>query len=127
MQTDFTPIAHAFWHAVARQDAHALAAFFSPDAVVRWHCTNERFTATAFVRANCEYPGEWRGAVERVEPIPGGMVTVARVEGGGLAFHAVSFFGLDEAGLITTLDEYWGDDGDAPSWRQALGLAQPIG
>ena len=56
-----------FWADVARQDAAALREWFAPEAEVYWHCTDERFTAEEYIRANCEYPGDWEGAVERAE------------------------------------------------------------
>lgn len=118
---------HAFWQAVLMQDAAALAGYFAPGAQVRWHCTNECFTAEEYIRANCEYPGQWAGEVERTEPVPGGLVTAVRVylRDGSASFHATSFFRL-ENGLITALDEYWADDGPAPEWRRQLGLGCSI-
>lgn len=118
---------HSFWQAVLKQDAAALAGFFAPGAQVRWHCTNECFTAEEYIRANCEYPGEWTGGVERCEQLPGGMVTVAKValRDGSAAFHATSFFKV-ENGLITSLDEYWADDAPAPEWRRKLKLGRPV-
>lgn len=118
----------AFWEAVANQEREALAGFFAPDAVIRWHCSNERFTAAEYIRANCEYPGRWRGEVEQVELLPdGGAVSVARVwrTDGGVSSHAVSFFRFD-CDKIECLDEYWGDDGAAPQWRQDLKLGTRI-
>lgn len=119
--------ANAYWKAVAAQEEAALRAFFAPDAVIRWYNTNECFTVSEFLRANCEYPGDWAGAVERVEPTERGAVTAARVwtRDGGMSFHAVSFFTLED-GKIKALDEYWGDDGPAPQWRRELGIGTPI-
>ena len=117
-----------YWHAVLRQDAAALREFFCEDAVIRWHNTNEQFTREEFIRANCEYPGEWAGSLERAEPLPGGgLVTAAHVYApqSGLSFHVVSFLRL-AGDQIAQLDEYWGDDGPPPQWRQAKGLGRPI-
>ena len=50
-----------FWNAVLQQDADAIREYFHPTAFVNWHNTNEHFTVEEFVRANCEYPGEWDG------------------------------------------------------------------
>lgn len=118
---------HAFWDAVLRQDAEAIRAFFAKDAVIRWHCSNERFTVEEFIRANCEYPGVWTGQVERVCRTDEGLVTAVRVENAqdGVSFHVASFFCL-KAGRIVALDEYWGDDGPAPQWRGQLGIGAPI-
>lgn len=56
-----------FWKAVLAQDADAIREYFAEDAVINWHCTNERFTVEEYLRANCEYPGEWDGEIERIE------------------------------------------------------------
>lgn len=58
-----------FWRVVLRQDAKEIRTYFHPDAYINWHCTNEQFTVEEFIRANCEYPGEWDGEVERIEMI----------------------------------------------------------
>ena len=114
-----------YWRCVAAQDREALRAFFRPDAVVRWHCTNERFTVEEFLTANCDYPGDWRGEVERFVQAGDTAVTAARVWTGGMSFHVSSFF-LMEGGQIRALDEYWGDDGPPPQWRRDLALGTPI-
>ncbi len=118
----------ALWAAIARQDADAMREYFTPGAVICWHNTDEQFTLEEYLRANCEYPGEWRGRLERAEAVEGGAVSVARVwaADGSVALHAVSFYRF-EAGKIARMDEYWGDDGQPPAWRQALGLGRPIG
>ena len=51
----------AFWSAVLSQDRKALPEYFCRGAVIRWHCSNERFTVEEYVRANCDYPGQWAG------------------------------------------------------------------
>ncbi len=98
--------------------------FFRPDAVIRWHNTNELFTLSEFLRANCEYPGRWNGKVERIEGTGDLIVTAVRVHSpDGASFHAVSFIRI-QGEKIASIDEYWGDDGPAPDWR--LGLGRPI-
>lgn len=118
----------AFWADVVRQDPAALRAWFAPEAEVCWHCTDERFTVEAYLRANCEYPGEWDGAVERVEQTEDGCVSVARVwpRDGSASFHAVSFFRF-AGDKIARLDEYWSDDGPPPQWRREKRIGGPIG
>lgn len=117
----------AFWQAVLDQDAQALTGFFVPGAEVCWHCTNERFTAEEYIRANCEYPGEWVGEIERIERCGETMVTAVRVypRDGSDSFHVTSFIRL-AGGLIASMDEYWADDGPAPQWRQEMKIGRPI-
>lgn len=108
-----------FWNAVLRQDADAIRKSFHPDAWVNWHNTNEHFTVEEFIRANCEYPGQWAGEVERIVTTPDWIVTATHVydREKTMSFHAVSFFHVTE-GKIASIEEYWGDDGQAPQWRQ---------
>lgn len=113
----------AYWALVAAQDAEGLRAFFCTDARVRWHCTREEFSREEFIRANCEYPGQWQGEVERIEQLGGRVITAARVWSGETSFHVCSFFEL-ENGKISRLDEYWGDDGPAPEWRCKLQIGK---
>ena len=116
-----------YWEATVKQQADQMRAFFWPEAVINWHNTNERFTAEEFIQANCAYPCDWDGTVERVEKVPDGLVTVVRVFSPGRdeSCHAVSFFRLREDKIVA-VDEYWGDDGAAPDWRRKLGIGTPI-
>ena len=82
-----------FWKAVLNQDAGKIKEYFHEDAYVNWHCTNEHFSVEEYIRANCEYPGEWDGTVERVESAGGLTITVVNVytRDKSLSFHVVSF------------------------------------
>lgn len=42
-----------------------------------------------------------------------------------LSFHVVSFFKFEE-GKIISLDEYWGDDGRPPAWREEMKIGKAI-
>lgn len=108
-----------FWADVLRQDVDAIRTYFHPTAFVNWHNTNEHFTVEEFIRANCEYPGQWDGEVEKVITTPDYIITVTHVynKEGTVSCHATSFIRVVD-GKIASVDEYWGDDGDAPQWRQ---------
>ena len=120
---------NAYWRAVLAQDAAALRAFFHADATISWHCTNERFTAEEFIRANCEYPGAWAGELERVETAGDTVITAVRVyareSAENISFHAVSFLRIEDD-KIRNVDEYWGDDGPAPGWRREMRIGRPL-
>ena len=109
---------YEFWKAVLAQDAEAIRGYFQESACVNWHCTNEQFTVEEFIVANCEYPGEWEGEVERVEVIGDLYITAVRVypRDRSLSFHVVSFIKTAEHKIVS-MDEYWADDGKAPQWR----------
>lgn len=116
-----------FWDAVLRQDAERVRAYFWDNAYVNWHCTNERFTVEEYIRANCEYPGDWDGVIERTETIGDLTVTAVNVyaKDRSVSFHVVSFLKIEED-RIRFLDEYWGDDGAPPRWRQEMNIGVPI-
>lgn len=113
-----------FWNAVLAQDGAAMRAFFHPDA---WINTNEQFTVEEFIRANCEYPGEWDGDVEKTLQAGEHTITATHLysKDRRLSFHVVSFIRIRD-GRIASIDEYWGDDGAPPQWRQELRLGRRI-
>ena len=55
-----------FWSDVLAQRADEIREYFHADAYVNWHCSNEHFTVEEFIRANCDYPGDWDGEVEKI-------------------------------------------------------------
>lgn len=116
-----------FWEDVAVQNAKNLKSYFLSDAIINWHNTNERFSVEEYIIANCEYPGDWCGNVERVEIIDDLGISITRVwlAGNRDSFHAVSFFKFQD-NKILCLDEYWGDDGVAPQWRLDKKIGKPI-
>ena len=118
---------HAYWRAVFDQQQEEIEKFFHENAFVEWHNTNEHFTVGEFIRANCEYPGEWDGEIERMEEIGDLLITVVHVfsPDKGLSFHATSFIQIED-GRIRSIDEYWGDDGSAPQWRLDKRIGIPI-
>ena len=107
-----------FWNTVFKQDAEKLKTFFKDTAYVNWHCTNEHFTVAEYIRANCEYPGDWDGTIERIERVGNLIITVVKVftVDKELSFHVVSFMEIEDDKILA-INEYWGDDGMAPLWR----------
>lgn len=116
-----------FWHAVLAQDAQEIRAYFHKDANVNWHCTNENFNVDEFIQANCEYPGKWAGEVERIENVDDLFITVTHVypTDGAMSFHVTSFIRVKD-GKISSMDEYWADDGEAPQWRRDKHIGRKI-
>lgn len=68
-----------FWADVLSQNRERLLSYFHKDAVVRWHCSNELFTAQEYIQANCTYPGQWLGKIERIEKCKDLIITVVSV------------------------------------------------
>jgi hypothetical protein len=115
---DKKKIIKEFLHDVVNQDAILIREYFTKEASILWHCTNEHFNLEEYIVANCEYPGEWSGEIERMEEIGSTVISVARVwlTNESMSFHVTSFFEFDGT-KIKKLEEYWGDDGAAPQWR----------
>lgn len=123
---------YAYFASVLSENAEAMRSFFLPDALIRWHNTNECFTVDEFIRVNCEYPDAWAGTIEhefRIGEENSDLVIAAcrvwSVTDPRESFHVVSFIRLRD-GMIAGIDEYWGDDGEPPEWRRALGIGRPI-
>lgn len=118
---------HRFWKAVLAQDENGIRVCFHEDAHVNWHCTNEHFTVEEFLIANCEYPGDWDGTVERIEVLDDLLITATKVypKDRSASFHVVSFIKMRD-GKIASMDEYWADDGTAPQWRLDKHIGTPI-
>lgn len=118
---------YSFWQAVLAQDEGAMRGYFHPDAQVDWPCTNERFTLEEYLRANCRYPGDWDGEVERVVERGELVITVTRVwpRDRSASFHVTSFLRL-RGDRIAQMEEYWADDGPPPRWRREMGIGRPI-
>lgn len=110
---------HKFITAVLRQDAAEIRTFFHSDAYVNWHNTNEHFTVEEYIRANCEYPGNWAGEIEKIMQAQNMLVAAIHVYSTDhkISCHCTSFMQLRED-KIAGMDEYWGDDGDIPQWRK---------
>lgn len=124
---DRTAFITDFWRDVLSQNEKALERYFSADAIVRWHNTNEQFTAQEYIVANCTYPGAWQGEIERLEHSENLSISVARVWSADkmASFHVTSFFEFSDDKIVV-LNEYWGDDGTAPRWRLNKKIGTPI-
>ena len=112
---------YRYWESVLTQNAAEMKGFFHESAYVNFHNTGEHFTVNEFIRVNCEYPGKWDGNIERIEKTGDLIITAVRVfaEDEPLSFHVVSFIRM-AGDKIISVDEYWGDDGDAPEWRRDM-------
>ncbi len=118
---------HKFITAVLEQDAERMRGFFHTDAYVNWHNTNEHFTVEEYIRANCEYPGNWAGEIERIMQEQDRIVALIHVYqiDGEISCHCTSFIQLRND-KISGIDEYWGDDGEAPKWRKEKHIGTKI-
>ncbi len=118
---------NTIWKDVLAQNREKLSAYFCEDARIRWHCTNEEFTIGEYIRANCDYPGDWDGTIERVIKCENLIIAVVKVypKDFSSSFHVTSIAELKD-GKIIALDEYWADDGEAPLWRHEMKIGKAI-
>ena len=109
---------YKFWSDILAQNTDVIKDYFDENAYINWHCTNEHFNVNEFIIANCEYPGDWDGEVERIEKINDLFITVTHVysKDKTLSFHVTSFIKVIND-KIAAVDEYWADDGISPKWR----------
>lgn len=116
-----------YWYAVASQNAEALKEYFLPNAIIRWHNTNEEFNVHEFITANCEYPEDWNGKVEKFYQTEDKVISITHVwnKNETMSFHVTSILEIENK-RIKLLDEYWGDVGNAPHWRLSLNIGKPI-
>lgn len=110
----------AYWRSALAQNAEEMASYFAHGAWINWHNSDEHFTVEEFIRANCEYPDRWNGDIERLHFLDHLVICVVHVYNldHTLSFHVTSFININDAGRICSIDEYWGDDGEAPAWRK---------
>ena len=115
------------WNDIITQNKDRLPVYFKDDAVILWPCTNEQFTVEEYVLANCEYPGTWQGKIERIDDMGNRIVLVGHVYSSDdkISCHVVSFITLSD-NKITHMEEYWADDGEAPTWRTEMKIGKPI-
>ena len=116
-----------YWDAVLKQQAEVMRTYFHKEARIRWINTNEGFTVEEFIRANCEYPGNWEWQIERTVAADNTLFTIVHVFSADCqaSFHVASLIEI-QGDKIISLDEIWGDDGPAPQWRLDLRLGRPI-
>lgn len=115
-----------YWNAVITQNEVEMKTFLADNAIINWHCTNEQFTADEFIKANCKYPGKWNGEIEKTIIVDDStVVTVVKVYNEKISCHSVSFINHCNDRIVS-IDEYWGDDGEAPNWRKAMNIGKTI-
>lgn len=118
---------YQFWKEVLAQNEREIRKYFHGDARINWHCTNECFSVDEFIIANCDYPGDWDGTVERIHKLEDLIITVTNVysKDRSASFHVTSFITM-KGDKIVWMDEYWADDGTAPQWRLEKRIGKAI-
>jgi hypothetical protein len=111
----------AFWAAAEARDWAAFGALLAPDVSYEVPQTRERVRGReAYVRFNAEFPGDWH--VELVRAVGEGRhgTSWIRFLEGGKEDTGISFFDLDEAGLIAGVHDFWPEPYEPPPGREHL-------
>ena len=116
-----------FWNDVINKNKETLTSYFYDNARILWPCTNEEFTLEEYLIANCDYPGEWTGTIEKLEEEEDEIILVGNVlsKDKTISCHVVSFIYLKNDKIVK-LVEYWADDGDVPNWRKEKHIGKSI-
>jgi len=116
-----------FFEAVIMQNADKLRAYFEPHAIIRWEDSHEQLTTDGYVRATCEYPGDWQGKIKSITPLAcddADTVVVSNIySSDGDNFYVISFFTFNaDKSLISQLVEYYSAVNEPPEWRKDLSI-----
>jgi len=124
---DHQELVRQYWGDIHRQQWKRLVRYFDEQAAIRWHNTDEQFTVSEFIRINKLYPGDWLIDIERLESAGDLVISVVRVyqKDSLVSVHTTSIFEF-RGERIAALDEYWGNDEQAPKWRLDLHIGRSI-
>jgi ketosteroid isomerase-like protein len=116
-------IVSRFIEAFDRQDWEAAKRLLTDDFTAYWVTTRERFSKDSFILMNSRYPGRWHLTIQRYESIAEGAVTVALVssQSEDERHYVTSFYRFRE-GRISSIEEYWAIEENAPLWRKKYWL-----
>jgi len=119
--TDSHALVERYWTVVQARDWTAFGALLADDVVYEMPQTRERVRGRdAYVRFNAEYPGEWKIRLERAVGESGHAASWIEFTLDGVPQPGITFFDLDDAGLITRLTDFWPEPYDPPPGREHL-------
>lgn len=108
-----------FWKFTLSQNREKMRDFFETNAEIYWYNTNEKFSLEEYLKVNCEYPGNWKGKIEKFEIVDKKIMTIVFVSSldEKIKCRVISFIQLNEVNKIIKLEEYWSDISLPPQWR----------
>ena len=110
-----------FWETTEARDWDALRALLSAGLVYETEQTRERVRGSdGLVRLLTEFPGEWHLSCRRVVADDRGGSSVVDATLDGEPMVALTFFGFDDAGLISRIEEWWPEPYEPPPGRSHL-------
>jgi hypothetical protein len=112
-QDEASGVLAQLWARIGARQWDRIAELLDPGVTVRYVHTGEVLDADGFVRANSDYPGQWRVAVEEIVGDGERAVALARVYDDEQTFYVASFAST-AGGRITAMTEVWTDTGQPP-------------
>jgi hypothetical protein len=115
----------AFWKHIDNADFDKLAEIMSEDTNVILLNTKELFKGCdKYIKFNKDYPGRWHARIEKLITIGDEAISAVEISNDdSISLYVTSFFKF-EGGMIKVLTEYWGENGEAPKWRQDKGYSE---
>ncbi|ANH40221.1 SnoaL-like domain protein [Nocardioides dokdonensis FR1436] len=111
----------AYWAAAEAREWTTFSALLAADLVCTYPQTRERVRGReAWARYNREYPGDWHLSVTRVVARGRQAVSEISVAVDGESWTGITFFDLDDQGLVAAVEEWWPDPYEPPSGRAHL-------
>lgn len=108
-----------FWKHIDNADFDKLAEIMRVDANVILPNTKEIFRGCKkYIEFNKDYPGRWYAKIEKLIATKNKVISAVEITNDeGVSLYVTSFFEFED-GLIKEVTEYWGENGEAPEWRQ---------
>jgi hypothetical protein len=103
-------IVRRFWRDMDARKWDNIRSYFSKNAGVHWPNTGEHLGAEGLRKINSEYPGNRRIAIEKIIAANNIVISIVKITDDTASFHVASFFTF-KSKKISSLVEYWGEDG----------------
>lgn len=116
-----------FWEYINNADFDQLTEIMLADSNVILPNTKEIFKGCDnYIRFNKDYPGRWYARVEKLVVAGDDAISAVEITNDqGTSLYVTSFFKF-EGEMIKEVTEYWGENGEAPSWRKDKGYSEII-
>ncbi len=112
---------HRYWASADARDWETFASVLAPEIRYDLPQTRERIHGRdSYLQFNREYPGDWRLTVDQVLVDGERAVSRTSFSVAGETQQAVTFFEFDDAGLVTSVTDFWPETYEPPSGREHL-------
>lgn len=117
---EITTFLTSYWDDMVKKNRTALPKYFHQNATIYLHDTNEILNTASWIDDNCNYNGNWKATVDRVDKLENGqVVTITFLRSENWKGFVTSFFTLTND-LIIELHEYYAECEEIPQWRTDL-------